>query len=105
MALGVICTGIHHISDEVFLSAAEALAEIVQDSDLSVGRLYPPLSEIRNVSIKIAAKIAEEAYRSGTASTYPEPKNKDEFIRKQVVMHIVLCLSVSRTHCLVPRPG
>lgn len=63
VALGVICTGIHHISDDIFLSAAEALANIVQDSDLAVGRLYPPLSEIRNVSIKIAANIAEEAYR------------------------------------------
>merc|ERR1712165_116735 len=46
-ALGVICTGIHHISDSVFLSAAEGLADMVQDSDLKVGRLYPPLSALR----------------------------------------------------------
>ena len=29
VALGTICTGIHHISDDVFLSAAEALADMV----------------------------------------------------------------------------
>jgi malic enzyme len=52
------------------------LAEIVSESDLAVGRLYPPLSEIRNVSVKIAAKVAEEAYRNGLASTYPEPEDK-----------------------------
>jgi len=81
VSLGAICAGIHHISDDVFLSAAEALADVVEDKDLDVGRLYPPLSEIRNVSIKIAAKIAEEAYRQQTASTYPEPVDKEEFIR------------------------
>jgi hypothetical protein len=35
----------------------------VGEADFAVGRMYPPLSEIRNVSIKIAAKVAEEAYR------------------------------------------
>ena len=30
VALGTICTGIHHISEDVFLSAAEALADMVQ---------------------------------------------------------------------------
>ena len=28
VALGTICTGIHHISEDVFLSAAEALADM-----------------------------------------------------------------------------
>lgn len=37
-SLGVICTGIHHISDSVFLSAAEGLADMVTEEDLAVGR-------------------------------------------------------------------
>ena len=84
VSLGVICTGVHHISDEVFLSAAEGLAEMVSQSDLDVGRLYPPLSELRGISVKIATKVAEEAYNSGTASTYPEPEDKELFIREQL---------------------
>jgi len=80
-SLGVIATGIYHISDAVFLSAAEALAEMVTEKDLEVGRLYPPLQNIREISLKIATKIAEEAYEDGTASTYPEPKDKEDFIR------------------------
>merc|ERR1712142_942466 len=83
-SLGVICAGIHHISDSVFLSAAEGLADMVQESDLKVGRLYPPLSALREISIKIAAKVAIEAYKSGTASTYPEPADKESFIRQQL---------------------
>jgi len=83
-SLGVICTGIHHISDELFLSAAEGLADMVQESDIKVGRLYPPLSALREISIKIATKVATEAYKLGSASTYPEPKDKESFIRKQL---------------------
>ena len=58
----------------MFLSAAEALSDMVTDSDLSVGRLYPPLGNIREISVKIATKVATEAYQESTASTYPEPE-------------------------------
>ncbi|CAG2065547.1 unnamed protein product [Timema podura] len=34
VALGVICAGIRHISDEVFLIAAETLAALVTEDDL-----------------------------------------------------------------------
>merc|ERR1719232_1576513 len=84
VSLGVICTGIHHISDSVFLSTAEALANMVTEEDLKVGRMYPPLTHLRDCSIKIAAKVAEDAYLDKSASTYPEPKDKEAFIRKQL---------------------
>jgi len=84
VSLGVICTGIHHISDNVFLSAAEGLADMVQDSDLAVGRLYPHINALREISVKIASKVAIEAYKSGSASTYPEPVDKESFIRQQL---------------------
>jgi malate dehydrogenase (oxaloacetate-decarboxylating)(NADP+) len=80
-ALAIIAAGIHHISDGVFLSAAEGLADMVTKEDIAVGRLYPPLSNIREISVAIAAKVATEAYASGTASTYPEPEDKEAFIR------------------------
>jgi malate dehydrogenase (oxaloacetate-decarboxylating)(NADP+) len=47
---------------------------MVTEEDLAVGRLYPPLDNIREISVQIAKKVAEEAYQSGTASTYPEPE-------------------------------
>ena len=58
-ALGIITAGIHHISDSVFLSAAEALSDLVTSDDLAVGRLYPPLDNIREISVKIATKARE----------------------------------------------
>ena len=38
-SLGVIATGIYHISDAVFLSAAEALAEMVSSSKCMKSRM------------------------------------------------------------------
>jgi len=46
--------------------------------------MYPPLSKIKQVSIKIASKVAEEAYKEGMASTYPEPEDKESFIRSRL---------------------
>jgi len=83
-SLAVIAAGIHHISEDVFLSSAEALADMVSQEDLAVGRLYPPLSNIREISVKIATQVAKEAYVAGTASTYPEPQDKEAFIRSHL---------------------
>jgi len=83
-SLAIICAGIQHIKDSLFLSAAEALADMVSKDDLEVGRLYPPLSSVREISINIATKVAEEAYKEGTASTYPKPKDIEAFIRDQL---------------------
>merc|ERR1712071_356758 len=56
-SLAVICAGIHHISDAVFLSAAEGLADLVSDSDLAVGRLYPPLTTIRESASRLPSRL------------------------------------------------
>lgn len=84
VGLGVIIAGIHHISEDVFLSAAEALANLVTDQDLQVGRMYPPLSSLKECSIKIAIKVAEDGYKDGTASTYPKPEDIEAFIKDQL---------------------
>ncbi|XP_069186030.1 NADP-dependent malic enzyme isoform X4 [Procambarus clarkii] len=83
VSLGVICTGIHHIEDSIFLMAARALADLVTEEDLGNGRLYPPLSDIKACSLKIAIYIAEHAYKTGIASTYPKPKDLAKFITDQ----------------------
>merc|ERR1711874_52726 len=80
-ALGVIAAGIRHIQESVFLSAAEGLAALVTQEDFAVGRMYPDLERIKEVSIKIATRVAEEAYKDGMASTYPEPEDKEAHIR------------------------
>ena len=65
VALGVIATLMHHIPDDVFLIAARELAACVKDEDLEKGSLYPPLSSIREVSLRIAVGITKYAYCKG----------------------------------------
>ncbi|XP_029451378.1 NADP-dependent malic enzyme isoform X2 [Rhinatrema bivittatum] len=84
VALGVVSCGMKHIHDEIFLLSAEIIAQEVSDKHLQEGRLYPPLNSIRDVSLKMAVKIVEYAYKNNIASVYPEPKDKEAFIHSQV---------------------
>ena len=63
--MGVIATGTHHIPDDMFLIAAQELALTVSQSDLDQGSLFPPLSQIREVSLKIAVGVTKCAYDKG----------------------------------------
>ncbi|XP_047105745.1 NADP-dependent malic enzyme [Schistocerca piceifrons] len=87
IALGVIVTGIHHIEEQLFLIAAQTVADHVTDADLANGRLYPPLGCIRECSVNIATRIAEYAYKKGTASVYPEPEDKRAVVLSAMYNH------------------
>ncbi|KAM9601932.1 NADP-dependent malic enzyme, mitochondrial isoform 1-T1 [Morphnus guianensis] len=84
VALGVIACGVRHISDDIFLITAESIAAEVTEQNLAEGRLYPPLDSIREVSLKIAVKIVDWAYKHGLASWYPEPADKETFVKRLV---------------------
>uniref|UniRef100_A0A8C7PYL2 Malic enzyme n=1 Tax=Oncorhynchus mykiss TaxID=8022 RepID=A0A8C7PYL2_ONCMY len=82
VALAVILSGVRHISDTVFLEAT--LADQLTDEELAEGRLYPPLSNIREVSVQMAVKVVRFVYANNMAFRYPEPKDKDTFVRSTV---------------------
>ncbi|XP_069495836.1 NADP-dependent malic enzyme, mitochondrial [Ambystoma mexicanum] len=84
VALGIIACGVRHITEDLFLTTAEAIAEEVTEENLAEGRLYPPLSMIRDVSFKIAVRIVDHAYRNDIASWYPEPEDKESFVRSLI---------------------
>jgi malate dehydrogenase (oxaloacetate-decarboxylating)(NADP+) len=73
VGLGAIASGAQHITDEMFMSAALALARLVTPADLGQGSLYPELPRIREVSAHIAAQVAQVAYDRGLASGEPPP--------------------------------
>lgn len=74
VGLGAIASGARLVTDEMFFAAAGALALQVEEEDLERGLIYPPLTEIREVSAAIAAAVAEVAYRRELA-TRPKPEN------------------------------
>lgn len=84
VGLGVTACAIRHITEEIFLTAAEALAHLVTEKDLSEGRLYPSLTTIRDVSLKLAVKIMEYAYENNMATLCPEPSDKQAYLHSLI---------------------
>lgn len=80
IGLGAVACKATKISDEMFLVAAQALAEMVSPDLLETSTLYPPLSTIRDVSLNIAVCVAEKAYEEGLARE-PRPKDVRAFIK------------------------
>jgi malate dehydrogenase (oxaloacetate-decarboxylating)(NADP+) len=63
------CRGLPRPADHrpMFLAAARTLAGLVGKDDLERGSLYPPLQDIRRISLAIATSVAEEAWAAGVA--------------------------------------
>jgi len=67
IGLGAVACRARTLPDDLFLTAARALAGLVRESDLEHGALYPPLAEIRKISLAIAVSVANQAYSLGVA--------------------------------------
>ncbi|MFL7839298.1 MAG: NAD-dependent malic enzyme [Candidatus Promineifilaceae bacterium] len=83
VGLGVSTVGAKRVTDNMFLAAARALAQEVSDEDLALGRIYPPLTKIRDVSAFIAVAVAKVAYDEGLA-TKPRPYNLLAYIKEHM---------------------
>jgi len=67
VGLGAVAIRAQRVTDEMFLAAAKSLAAQVTADDLAQGSLYPPLAQVRDVSLQIAVAVAEVAFRQGHA--------------------------------------
>ncbi|MEL7310824.1 MAG: NAD-dependent malic enzyme [Pseudomonadota bacterium] len=79
VGLGAVAIGATRVTDVMFLEAARCLANLIRDEDLAVGTLYPPLTQIRDVSLAVAVSVAERAYTDNLA-TVPRPDDLSAFI-------------------------
>ena len=83
IALGIIASRTSRVTNEMFAVAARTLAKQVSDQALADGLLFPPLSAIRGVSVKIAAAVAGVAFERKLA-TVSLPRDMEAFIREHV---------------------
>ncbi|HEY0929168.1 MAG TPA: NAD-dependent malic enzyme [Gemmatimonas sp.] len=73
VGLGVIISESTRVTDEMFAIAARTLANLVSPEDLAMGRIYPSLTRIREVSRAIAIEVAKIAFDRGLArATRPD---------------------------------
>jgi len=72
VGMGVMVSQARVVTDSMFLVAAQTLASEVRREDIEVGRVYPSLTRIREVSFKIAVAVAELAWKEGLTDR-PKP--------------------------------
>ena len=83
VGLGVTASQAALVTDEMFFVAARTLAEQVTEGDLETGCTFPPLAQIRDVSLGIAIAVAEVAFERGLARV-ERPADLRAFIKSQM---------------------
>jgi malate dehydrogenase (oxaloacetate-decarboxylating)(NADP+) len=87
VGLGLIASRACRATDEMFLAAARALADLVTPQDLDQGSLYPPLARVREASAAIATAVAGVAFARSLAGV-ARPADLGAFIRSQMYQPI-----------------
>ena len=83
MGMAVFATEASRVTEEMFIVAAQAIAEQVSEENLSVGLIYPPQSHIFEASVHVAERIAAYIFDQDLARA-PRPKNVEALIRAHV---------------------
>ena len=80
VGMAIFATQAERVTDEMFILAAQAIADQVTDEHLEVGLIYPPQSHIYAASLAAATKVAEHIFERNQARV-PRPDNVEAFIR------------------------
>ncbi len=83
VGLGVVASEAKHVTDRMFAQAAKALTQQTSEADLSMGRIYPSLSRIREVSVAIGAAVATVAFEDGLAGV-AKPDDVLKFVQSKM---------------------
>jgi malate dehydrogenase (oxaloacetate-decarboxylating)(NADP+) len=80
VGLGVQASESSRVTDEMFTAAARSLNDQVTVNDLKIGRIYPSLSLIREVSANIALAVANIVFARGLTAM-PRPADLPSHIK------------------------
>ena len=67
MAMALFATEAKRVTDDMFLTAAHAIAEQVSEESLAAGLIYPPRERILNASLHVAERVATCIFDHGLA--------------------------------------
>jgi malate dehydrogenase (oxaloacetate-decarboxylating)(NADP+) len=67
VGMAIYATNARRVTDEMFIEAAHALADQVRPDQLKLGMLFPPQSDILEVEVQSAARVAKLVFDSGLA--------------------------------------
>jgi len=83
VGMAIYATNAKRVTDEMFIEAAQGVADQVTPDQLKLGMLFPPQSNILEVEIQTAARVAKLLFYSGLARVNP-PSDIVQFIREHV---------------------
>ncbi len=83
IGMAVYATKAKRVTDEMFIEAAHSVADQVSEQQLDLGMLFPPQSNILEVEIKTAARVAKLIFDTGNAQVN-RPDDYEAFIRNHV---------------------
>jgi len=93
VGLGAIAAEATAITDEMFLAAADVVAEAVTQRRFAEGAIYPPVAHLRAISRRIAVAVADEARRvgvSGLTANVSSEEAVDQAIWEPGYVHYLL---------------
>lgn len=83
LGLGAMLARASEITDTMVLAAAYALAEFTTEKYADSALIYPPLTDLKDVSRRVARQVVEQAVSDGVArETLPTGDDLDAFIDK-----------------------
>lgn len=83
VGMAIYATKAKRVTDEMFIEAAHAVADQVTETQLGLGMLFPPQSDILEVEIKTAARVAKLVFDEGLAGV-DQPDDFEALIRSHV---------------------
>jgi len=83
VGMAIYATNAKRATDQMFIEAAHAVADQVTPEQLKLGMLFPPQSNILEVEIRTAARVAKLVFDAGLARV-ERPADMDAFIRRHL---------------------
>ncbi|PRW33894.1 NADP-dependent malate dehydrogenase [Chlorella sorokiniana] len=68
------------VTDQMFVAASQALADAVSEEQLGRKEMYPEITQLRAVSCKVAAAVAQAAFECGVSELVNAPEDWHEYI-------------------------
>jgi malate dehydrogenase (oxaloacetate-decarboxylating)(NADP+) len=83
LGMAIFATQAKRVTDEMLLTAAEAVAEQVTQEEFENGLIYPHVNDILKVSLNVAEKIADHIFNHGLERV-DRPRNIRSFIKNKM---------------------
>ena len=85
LGMAIFATEAKRVTDDMLLTAAEAVAEQVTEANFENGLIYPHVNDILKVSMNVAVRIAEHIFDTGLAGI-SRPENIRAFVKSKMYL-------------------